>query len=417
MAADNTSMPSLRVGTFNANGLGNPKKRDLVLNWLKSKREDIIFLQETHTTASTEKVWSRSWEGEIIFNHGTSNTTGVAILFKPNIANLKIIKHKTIIQGRATLVEIEINNVKFCLVNVYCPNNDDTNFLESVFLETLGRSRDDHIIMAGDWNTVLDNTVDKCGGLQTHANHNCQDFINSMITDYGLSDIFRLTRSTDRLYTHFNKQHKTATRLDFFLVDDNLVNFPVCYSDISHGFSSDHSYVSLIVQGTSIQHGRGYWKFNNSHLLNNNFVNSVKQIITDTSNESFDSYSGLWDVIKFKIKDLSIRHGKHIKKQKSLEKDILLKRIDRIKKEPNFMNDNTLRTDLFDAEVKLNDIILQETKGAITRSRVQWTEEGERSTKYFFSLEKSNGKKKAITKLIDTDNNVLTDQTDIFNHV
>ena len=42
-------------------------------------------------------------------------------------------------------------------------------------------------------------------------------------------------------------------------------------------------------------------------------------------------------------------------------------------------------------------------RGEITRSRVQWTEEGERSTKYFFGFEKSNGKKKCINKLIDNE--------------
>ena len=30
-------------------------------------------------------------------------------------------------------------------------------------LETLGRNRDDYLIMAGDWNAVLDN-LDKMGG-------------------------------------------------------------------------------------------------------------------------------------------------------------------------------------------------------------------------------------------------------------
>ena len=62
----------------------------------------------------------------------------------------------------------------------------------------------------------------------------------------------------DRIFTHFNKQHGTASRLDFFLIDDDLVNFPICTSDISHGYISDHSYVSLNIQGSSIVQGEGY---------------------------------------------------------------------------------------------------------------------------------------------------------------
>ena len=40
-------------------------------------------------------------------------------------------------------------------------------------------------------------------------------------------------------------------------------------------------------------------------------------------------------------------------------------------------------------------LIVREVKGIITRLCVQWVEEGERSTRVFFGLKKSNGKKKS----------------------
>ena len=81
------------------------------------------------------------------------------------------------------------------------------------------------------------------------------------------------------MYTHFNKPSKTVPRLEFFLIDDNLVNLPFCKTDISHGYNSDHSYVSMTNQGSSIKRGRGYWKFDNSHLQDEKFVGEVKTII------------------------------------------------------------------------------------------------------------------------------------------
>ena len=141
------------------------------------------------------------------------------------------------------LVEITYKNVNYCLVNNYSPNNDDQNFIENLFLETLGRSRDDYLIMAGDWNTVLNDNLDKLGGAAQHANKN---YINTMISDYGLCDIFCLSRVDDRVYTHFNKTYKTASRLDLFLIDDHLSNSPVCNTKISHGYNTDHIYISLI---------------------------------------------------------------------------------------------------------------------------------------------------------------------------
>ena len=139
-----------KVGSFNCNGLGNKNKRSKVLNWLKKKKEDIIFLQETHSTLETESDWKRDWGGEIYFSHGSSNSTGVAILFKKNDHNIEVGDVRTICLGRVLLIEITYNSVKYCLVNNYSPNSDDQQFIENVFLETLGRSRDDHLIMGGD---------------------------------------------------------------------------------------------------------------------------------------------------------------------------------------------------------------------------------------------------------------------------
>ena len=79
----------------------------------------------------------------------------------------------------------------------------------------------------------------------------------------GRADVFRLNSPEAHIFTHFDKQHNTQNRLDFFLVDDNLVNLPICCSNITHGFNSDHSYVSLTLQGNPLNHGRGYWKLNN----------------------------------------------------------------------------------------------------------------------------------------------------------
>ena len=76
-----------------------------------------------------------------------------------------------------------------------------------------------------------------------------------------------------------------------------------------------------------------------------------------------------------------------------------------------------MRKEMFDAEIKLNEIISKEIKGNITRSRARWVEEGERSNKYFFGLEKVNGKKKILSKLSDPEKGLLLDQEGITDHV
>ena len=265
---DNTSgskgIGGLKIGSLNCNGLGDKRKLNKVLTWLKKKDENVFFLQETHSTLEVEDAWRKIWGGDIYFSHGASNSTGVAIMIKKN-ESIEVNEIRVICEGRFQLMEITQNDVRYCLVNIYSPNDDNQQFIEKLFLESLGRKREDYLIMAGDWNAVLDNNLDKMGGVAQHANKNYQNYINNVINDYGLCDIFRLSRGEERVYTHFNKTYKTAARLDYFLIDDNLPNFPLCETEISHGYNSDHSYISLKIQGSTIEKGKGYWKINNSH--------------------------------------------------------------------------------------------------------------------------------------------------------
>ena len=82
----------------------------------------------------------------------------------------------------------------------------------------------------------------------------------------------------------------------------------------------------------------------NSHLLNEQFK------ITDTLNSSFDSYRGLWDTIKYTIKDRAIMFGKNRKKENRMLKSEVQAAIYGAKSIPNFINDSNLRKQLFDSE-------------------------------------------------------------------
>ena len=55
----------------------------------------------------------------------------------------------------------------------------------------------------------------------------------------------------------------------------------------------------------------------------------------------------------------------------------------------------------------------EKIEGLIVRSRVQWHEDGEKSTRYFMNLEKSNSVKKHMRKLKIHDGTVITDPTEI----
>ena len=418
MDTDNTSVPSLNMGTFNANGLGDKNKRVEVLNWLKRKGDDLIILQETHCTDLTAHNWVSEIGRPIVFNNGTSNSTGTAFLLLNK--NIKVERHKIIEQGRISLLEFEYENLKYCLVNVYAPNSDDVELLEKMATEVFGRDRDDLLILAGDWNTVLCNSLDKIGGSANHSNKKCQSFLNSLMSEGGLFDPFRVNNPSDKKFTHFNKKSITGTRLDFFLVDNNVMNLPKCESTISHGFKSDHSYVHLGLIGNTIERGRGYWKFNNSLLDSENFCSDVKQTIESTLEQDFNSWGGVWDTIKFKIKDVAIKYGKKRKSEFLESKRRLETRISELESllpSTPEVDSNVIHQNLHETRQKLDDLTAHEIRGIITRARLQWVEEGERSSKYFLGLEKCSAKKRSVTNLVTDEGASLTSQLDISRHV
>ena len=117
-------MDSLKALTFNCNGLGNRKKRQKVFNYLKDKlNHGFCFLQETHSVVPLEFEWKKDWNNNIFFSHGTSNSTGCAIAFSDNFS-YKILKESKDDNSRFLILETEINDEIFLLVNFYNANSE-----------------------------------------------------------------------------------------------------------------------------------------------------------------------------------------------------------------------------------------------------------------------------------------------------
>ena len=86
---------------------------------------------------------------------------------------------------------------------------------------------------------------------------------------------------------------------------------------------------------------------------------------------------------------MSIKFSKKKNKERKRHKLNLLKKFQNIKNKLDKNPNNTRNKDLYR---KINDEIksieIQEAEGAKIRSEAQWQEEGETSSRYFFSLEK-----------------------------
>ena len=117
---------SFTTGTLNANGLQDEhKKRIPLFFWLKSKKTNVIFLQETHCSSFEQgEAWSREWgsKNDSLWSTCSSNSKGVAVLF--NFECDFEIKNECIDpEGRYIYFDLIINDEEFRLVNIYAPNN------------------------------------------------------------------------------------------------------------------------------------------------------------------------------------------------------------------------------------------------------------------------------------------------------
>ena len=160
-------IPDIRVTSINVRGINNITKRNILFNSFKKSNSDIIFAQETYSNTETCVQWNDEWGGKCIFSHGSNHSRGVAILFKRGL-DFIITREKCDPQGRYIMCEVSLNDNSFILLNVYGPNI----YREQVYFfnELISSLRDFNtsninMIIAGDWNIVLNPALDKRGGI------------------------------------------------------------------------------------------------------------------------------------------------------------------------------------------------------------------------------------------------------------
>ena len=154
--------------TYNTRGLKQKHKRVKIFNYLKEKvSKGILFLQETHSVKNDLQKWKKEWEGNLLLNHGTSNSRGNLIAFTKNF-DYKLLKYVSDGDGRIQICSILYEEKKLLLVNIYNENSEQKQVtllkkLESMLVCFLDVP-DHEIIMGGDWNFILDKKLNAYGG-------------------------------------------------------------------------------------------------------------------------------------------------------------------------------------------------------------------------------------------------------------
>ena len=376
---------SIKVLSVNCQGLQNQQKRVDVLHYIKEMNANIICLQDTHWTKADISSIKAIW-GNTCYIHGKrSNARGVAILIKDNF-EYEVLASNFDVDGNYICLTLKINALIFNLVNIYAPNNDSPEFFTEI-QNVVQNNESDYNIICGDYNLILDPVID-CNNYKHVNNPNARSTVLNMIKDLSLADIYRQLYPTRQRYTWRKRNPLKQARLDFFLVTDTMADL-IKTCDIKPGYRSDHSIITMDIILSNFNHGKGTWKFNNSLLHNQDYLNLVNKIIQEEVlkyavpvysiqhiKENPDSISLILDdelfleVLLLRIRGETIKFASHLKKEVDKNEKQLLKDIETLESDNDLLTANLEL--LLDKKKELQVIRENKIKGQQVRSKLQW---------------------------------------------
>ena len=222
---------SVSVLSVNCQGLNNTKKRRDIFHFLRNKNHSIYFLQDTHFEETIESYIRSEWGYEGYFSSYNSNSRGVAILFNNNF-EFKVKKVYKGGDGNSLMILCEVREEDFLFVNIYGPNRDNPDFYNDLANE-IKQINVDNIIIGGDFNLVLNPTLDYYN--YKHINNpKAKEMVHNIINELELNDIWRDLNQESLRYTWRRNNPLQQARLDFFFISDHVVSF-VADTDIERG--------------------------------------------------------------------------------------------------------------------------------------------------------------------------------------
>ena len=422
------TLETINIISFNCNGLGDFRKRKDVFDFLRKENANIYLIQETHWNETNENVIRSLWGFDCFVAGNNSNSKGVAILFNNNF-EYKIHNTTKDKEGRYILLDIELLDKRITLVNIYAPSaGDHPEFFESLFNNIIDYDNNDMII-AGDWNIALDPKLDSNHPSNIYKVKSRQ-VLSSFMNSNNVIDIFRILHGSARKYTWKRFNGTQRSRIDYFLISDNLTQI-VQDSDIRLGYLSDHSIIRLCLKTDKTKRHRPFWKFNNSLLRDIDFVKIIKQVIKEVKNQyaalvydreninlieddqltlTIDDQLFL-EILLLEIRGKCISYSSYKRKELNKKEEQLINELKILEQQEEDIN--------LIEEKKRELFIIRQKKldGMIIRSKAKWIQDGEKNSRYFCNLEKRYYTDKYMNVLEQSNGEIICDIDQITNEV
>ena len=348
--------------------------------------------------------------GDVIFAHGETNARGTAILVKKGFP-CKIDKIQVDHEGRSVSCMITHNDINVALTNIYAPNKDSPGFYEEKINYTVAMH--ERAIIVGDFNTVIDPTIDRRSGSKINVNPKSTVKLNELMKTHILEDVWRIQNEGKARYSWYRmKLDIQASRIDYGLISAGLCD-NVHDTFYLTGLNTDHSAYFI---GLDIEHhkrGPGFWKLNTLHLKNPEFILAVAAQIDQKlkENAALDPVNK-WESLKAAIKQTC----KQLSKAKISEENLIISQLCEKTTEMESKIEQLTENEqliLQQSREELEELMAKKTRAAMFRSKAQWNIESEKNSKYFYNLERARYNAKTCQAVYDDENNLVHGQQQI----
>ena len=253
----------IKLTSLNVNGVGSQEKRVCIMAHVRSLDSDLVVLVDTRLSAlKSRKLENEADDFQWFFTNGISVnggsiSRGVAIGIKKN-SLINPGEGRVVAAGNALKVNFKFEGHEFIIFGIYGPSDSDNpRFFEAIFNES-ETSTETYKILAGDFNVPLN--FQKDTNCTQDSRKRAREKINEKMLDQRLKDIYRVKKGIRELFTYSNKDENRQSRLDYFLVSENLVQN---VSRVSEGnfFRSDHRNVDMYINFSNIKAGKKRWRY------------------------------------------------------------------------------------------------------------------------------------------------------------
>ena len=408
---------ALSIITINVNGLRESSKREGLVQWLRSlpTTADIVCLQETHCTSDIEcHSWFSSTGFCSVLSPGSSRSGGCIILYR---STFQLVNSWCKFPGRSLLVEFSLYDVSFRVLCLYAPNR---NPARDLFFNGLSTAVDPSIptVLCGDFNTVFDRALDRFGSCSDDTSRESTPALARLFDSCCVTDIWRYLHPAASVFTWNRWDGQFASRIDLVGCPYSWVSSVSSCDIVPFSFSDHCAVVFTFSLPDVIPPGPGLWKLNTSILQNNDYVKLISDFWLNwrLTQNNFPSLSDWWELGKFKIKDLTINYCSKKAKERRAERALLSRLADHLKSQVDLGRLSCLGA-YQSTLAELSKFDLEAARGAQVRSRIRWVEEGERSSAFFFRLERKRSTDRRISALRESDGSIISDTTSLCNSI